>query len=291
MKLQVQSYNNGGAAYNAETEETKIISYKITHRLGSPAEAEIKISDATGTMAQKYNDDANDVYLGVGKVTIEDPDATDIFYGRIIRATADTDARTLTLYCEDWLSQLNEEQITYDMREDLDGAGLRQSVAHADPDATPEPYIDVAVNNIYSAQSDDGGSITDETIAANELTTNDMTLLPAVPAVGDAYYFGFDSKVSGFSLYISQQGDWAGTTFWTYWDGGAWAGVVNLTPVDDASRRFNVAGLVTYGWTVQGDWATTAVNGVTAYYVRCIVLATTGVTTQPKGRNAYDNQY
>ena len=68
MKLQVQSYNNGGAAYNAEAEETKIISYKITHRFTDPAEAEVVLSDPTGTMARKYNDEANDVYLGVGKV-------------------------------------------------------------------------------------------------------------------------------------------------------------------------------------------------------------------------------
>jgi len=132
MKLQVQSYNNGGAAYNAEAEETAFLSYRIVHRFNEPAEAIITIADPTGTKAQKYNVDANDVYVGPGKVTIEDPDATDVFYGRIMRAEADTVARTVTLYAEDWLSQLNEEQILYDMREDLDGSGLRESTIYPD---------------------------------------------------------------------------------------------------------------------------------------------------------------
>ena len=132
MKLQVQSYNNGGAAYNAEAEETAFLSYRIVHRFNEPAEAIITIADPTGTKAQKYNVDANDVYIGPGKVTIEDPDATDVFYGRIMRAEADTVARTVTLYAEDWLSQLNEEQILYDMREDLDGSGLRESTIYPD---------------------------------------------------------------------------------------------------------------------------------------------------------------
>ena len=135
MKLQVAPYNNGATTWT-EAEETAIISYKITHRLGSPAEAEIILSDPTGVIARKYNVDANDVFVGPGKITIEDPTATDIFFGRIMRAEANTDARTVTLYCQDWLSQLDEEQITYDMREDLDGSGLRESTLLPDYDDT-----------------------------------------------------------------------------------------------------------------------------------------------------------
>ena len=94
MKLQVAPYNNGATTWT-EAEETAIISYKITHRLGSPAEAEIILSDPTGVIARKYNVDANDVFVGPGKITIEDPTATDIFFGRIMRAEANTDARTV----------------------------------------------------------------------------------------------------------------------------------------------------------------------------------------------------
>ncbi len=76
----------------------------------------------------------NKVWIGPGKVTIEDPDSTDIFFGRIMKATANTATNTVELYCLDWLSQLDEEQITYDMREDLDGNGLRESVLRSDVD-------------------------------------------------------------------------------------------------------------------------------------------------------------
>jgi hypothetical protein len=135
MKLQVAPYNNGAGTWT-EAEETAILDYKIEHRFNQPAECTITIADPTGAKAQKYNVDANDVYVGPGKVTIEDPNGTDVFFGRIMKAEADTDRRIVTLYCQDWLSQLDEEQITYDMREDLDGAGLRESVIYPDYDAS-----------------------------------------------------------------------------------------------------------------------------------------------------------
>ena len=90
-------------------------------------------------------------YLGVGKVTIEDPTGTDLFFGRIVRVTGDYTSRTVTLECRDWLDQLDEEQITYDMREDLDSdndtglQGLRESTLHADPDNAT--IVDVAYND------------------------------------------------------------------------------------------------------------------------------------------------
>ena len=288
-------WDDAGSTHNALVTETAFLSYELITEFCRPAKATVILSDPTGTIAQKYDVDAagDSVYVGPGRAYIEDPTATPIFDGRIVRAVSDMKGHRLILECEDWLSQLDDDRIIYDMREDLDPLnaagvqGLRQSATHSDPNNTTQHLIAPVVRSLYSAQADDGGVITDETIAANESTTNDMTLLPAVPAVGDAYYFGFETPVSGFSLYISQQGDWAGTALWTYWDGGAWVGVDSMLPLDDASRRFNVAGLVTYSWNVQGDWATTAVNGVTAYYVRCIVLSTTGVTTQPKGRDAW----
>lgn len=134
MKLMVSSYNNGALDWNAEAEETAFIDYKITHRFNEPAECTITISDPTGAKARTYNVDANDVYEGPGKVTVEDPTGTDVFYGRILKAEGDTTSRTLTLYCQDWLSQLDEEQIIYDMREILGGGSLRESIICPDYD-------------------------------------------------------------------------------------------------------------------------------------------------------------
>lgn len=290
MKLMVASYNNGTPGWNGEAEETKLRSYTIDHKFNAPAECIIKLADVDGSLMRKYNTDANDVYLGVGKITLEDPNNTDIFYGRIIRAVGDSTNRTLTLECRDWLDQLDEELITYDMREKLGTSDMRQSMGRSDPDGTLfAATVDVASKSIYSAQADDGGVFTDETIAANNITDDDMTLLPALPVANDAYYFGFETKQSGFSLYISQQGDWVGTVVWTYWDGGAWAGLSGGP--SGADSTFESAGQVDYSWTVPGDWATTAVNGVTAYYVRCEVNSFTGITTQPLGRNAWEAYY
>ena len=78
------------------------------------------------------------VYLGPGRIQIEDPTGTPIFDGRIARAEYDTEKHRLLLIAYDWLDQLDEEPIDYDMREDLDPLdtqglqGLRESVAHAD---------------------------------------------------------------------------------------------------------------------------------------------------------------
>jgi hypothetical protein len=147
MRLYTQSYNNGGSAYNAAAEETAITDYRIDHAFNRPAECWVTLKDDTGTIAAKYNDDANDVYIGAGKMTLESSIGTYIFKGRIISATADTERRTVVLYCQDWLSQLDDEQITYDMREDLDGSGLRMSFIYPDYDDTDGEGIGPANHN------------------------------------------------------------------------------------------------------------------------------------------------
>ena len=93
----------------------------------------------------------NRIWIGPGKITIEDPDGTDMFFGRIMKVTGDYISKTVILECVDWLSQLDEKQITYDMREDLDSdddtgqQGLRESGLHADADNAT--IIDVAYND------------------------------------------------------------------------------------------------------------------------------------------------
>jgi len=278
MKLMVQSYNNGGSAYNSEAEETALRSYSIRHRLNEPAEAIIVLGDPSGTIAQKYNVDANDVYIGPGKATIEDPDGTDVFYGRIVRAESNFPAHTVTLYCEDWLSQLDEERITYDMREKLSG-NIRQSEGHTDPDGI---YVDVAYTQagVAAAVADDGGAQTDETTEANDATINDMTLLPAVPAVNDAYYFGFAVPVSSLTIDISTGGDGTWTLTWEYYN-GAWTA---LSGVSDGTNGFTLQDEATVSWTKPTDWTTVVVDSKTYYWIRARVSAYTAVIAAPKGK-------
>lgn len=160
MKLQVAPYNNTAGTW-AEAEDTKLRTYNITHRLNRPAEATIVLADVDGSLLRKYNADDDDVYIGVGKVTLEDPDGTDIFYGRIKRALGNFKERTLTLECKDWLDQLDDEHITYDMREKLGTTDMRQSKIRADPDGQALAVEDAGggVYYIYDDgdYDDDGG--------------------------------------------------------------------------------------------------------------------------------------
>jgi len=127
--------------------------------------------------------------------------------------------------------------------------------------------------------------LTDETAAAQNTTANDMTLLPAVPAVNDAYYFGHAKKFDVMKLNIGTQGVGVWTIVWEYWNGTTWAALVGLT---DGTTGFTAAvGNREVSHTPQGDWATTAVATITLYWIRARVSAYTSVTTQPKGTQSW----
>jgi len=289
MLLKTADWDDSGTALNALVTETAFLSYRLIQEFNRPARCTITLGDPDGTLAQKYDVDAagDSIYIGPGRAVVEDPTATPIFDGRIVRAVSDMNAHRLILECEDWLSQLDDDRITYDMREKLSG-NIRQSVIYPDYGNTDGFGIRPASKIIYSAQANDGGAFTDETIAANDIITNDMTLMPAIPVVNDAYYFGFESKVGTMTMYLSTQGNWVGTIDWSYWDGGAWAALPKIDGLNDRWEFRSAAGELVYVWTIPGDWATVAVNGVTAYYIRARVQTFTGITTQPKGAYAYD---
>ena len=284
MKLMVQSYNNGGSAYNDEAEETAFRSYSITHRLNRPAEAVITLGDPAGTIAQKYNVDANDVYVGPGKVTIEDPNETDVFFGRIIRAEADTSSRTVTLYARDFLDQLDEELVTIDMREDLDeGAGvLRQSTIRPYYDAGVADFCQPAQDDLVYGVADDGGVQTDESTETQDANANDMTLLPAVPAVNDAYYFGAYVPFNTISINTGTGGVHTLTITWEYYN-GSWTA---LSDVSDGTQEFTIEGAQDVTFTMPTDWAETGVQGYHCYWIRARVSAYTAIVTQPLGTQA-----
>ena len=103
------------------------------------SEFTLKVAIPIGTQAWY-----NKVWIGPGRLKIENPASTPIFDCRILKATHNSATNTLTLFCRDWLSQLMDDRINYDMREDIDGSGLRESVAHSDPDGA---FVDVAEND------------------------------------------------------------------------------------------------------------------------------------------------
>jgi len=132
--------------------------------------------------------------------------------------------------------------------------------------------------------ADDGGVQTDETVAAQNATANDMTLLPAVPVAGDAYYFGHAKVFDVMKLNIGTAGAGTWTITWEYWN-GAW---VALADVTDGTTGFTAAaGNREVTFTRPGDWATCAVATITLYWIRARVSAYTDITTQPKGTQSW----
>jgi len=156
--------------------------------------------------------------------------------------------------------------------------------------AIPAPSIGVPATATYSpaaldgAIADDGGVQTDETAAANNPTANDMTLLPAVPAVNDAYYFGLSTLWDWLSLNIGQAGAGTWTIVWEYWNGSTWA---TLPGAYDTSNGFRNGGYQSLTFSRPGDWATSSILLMNLFWVRARVSAYTSVTTQPLGTQAW----
>lgn len=137
---------------------------------------------------------------------------------------------------------------------------------------------------VGAAIADDGGVMTAETTAANNATTNDVTLLPATPVVGDAYYIGSASKFSAARINVSTAGVGTWTVTWEYWNGTAWAAPSGLV---DGTTGFTTVGENDVSFTVPLDWEITTVNSTRLYWVRARVSAFTAVTTAPKGAQSW----
>lgn len=134
----------------------------------------------------------------------------------------------------------------------------------------------------YKAIADDGGVKTDETTAAGNATANDMTLLPAVPAVNDAYYWGAILPFDSASVVVGTSGAGTWTITWEYWNGSAWA---SLSGVSDGTTGLKITGRCDF--TRPSNWAQTAVATFQAYWIRARVSAYTSITTQPKGNQSW----
>ncbi len=137
---------------------------------------------------------------------------------------------------------------------------------------------------IAGAVADDGGVETDETAAARDATANDMTLLPAAPAVGDAYMIGSTVKANRFWLNIGTAGAGNWTLVMKYWNGAAWANCVDEV---ETSAQFMSSGLKYWQHTPQGDWALSVIQGMNLYWVRIELTNFVNLVTQPLGTQAW----
>ncbi len=137
---------------------------------------------------------------------------------------------------------------------------------------------------IDGAVADDGGVETNETAAAQSAAVNDMTLLPAIPAVGDAYMLGSRYPADTFWVTLGTQGNGNWTLVMKYWN-GAWVSVVG--EVTDSAQWMAAAGLRYWRHTPQIDWVTHVVQGMDLYWVRIEVTNYVNVVTQPKGTQSW----
>lgn len=129
--------------------------------------------------------------------------------------------------------------------------------------------------------------------SANLVGTVPYNLLSVVPAAGDIVYLGIATTApdSGpfSSLVFDLEDAHADITgiVWEYWDGGAWS---TLTiEKDNTENWFHVSlgrlSINSIVWGQPSDWATTAVNLVSGYWVRARVISVGGAPTPPRQQN------
>lgn len=137
---------------------------------------------------------------------------------------------------------------------------------------------------VDGAIADDGGVQTDETTEANSAAPNDMTLLPGVPQVDDAYYFGLGDPWDWLCINIGQAGAGSWTIVWEYYNGATW---VTLPNVYDTSNGFRSSGKQSVAFQRPDDWGTQSILLLDLYWIRGRVSAYSSITTQPLGTQAW----
>ncbi|MHA2263563.1 MAG: hypothetical protein ACXAEN_14300 [Candidatus Thorarchaeota archaeon] len=188
--------------------------------------------------------------------------------------------------------------VTFDGRNlgNVDASGVRETQTDIDSVFIVNKHNIANLSDVYI---DDGGAF-----SANLLDAAlPYALFPAVPVVGDALYLGCDTTLTNsgpfnnlvFDISVVESGNW--DIAWQYWDGGAWASLINTWGQDNTANDgiidvdpFTTLGVRSVSWLPPTDWATTTVNGVTGYWVRCYVYnAGAGPHTIPtqQNRNPY----
>lgn len=115
-----------------------------------------------------------------------------------------------------------------------------------------------------------------------------FAFLPAAPDINDLVYFGIQTSVGDSGPFdnlvfdITTAASIAAST-WEYYNGGAWD---TLTVRDNtaAPDAFEKLGVHSVHWIPPTDWAATAINGVTAFWVRMNVSGA-GAGTPPSQGN------
>lgn len=133
----------------------------------------------------------------------------------------------------------------------------------------------------------DGSSYNDRTTEASDYTADDVELPPQSTG-SEILYIGSPDKFNLLRIAISTPGDHDYTINFEYWDGSAWTSLtVSYEPMDINNFKETKAEVFNISFTEPGDWATTDVDGTTAYWIRITSTGGTTITTAPKARELW----
>jgi hypothetical protein len=139
-------------------------------------------------------------------------------------------------------------------------------------------YLSKLAADCTMVQTDDGGTLVNDTIDANDAGADDVQPFPATQAENDAFYIGYEYRFNQLTVTIGTAGtDLAWDEQWEYYTGSAWAAV----PGGSAtllSVWTDTAGAISLSYTMPTDWARTVVGGVNLFWLRCRLNST--ITTQ-----------
>jgi len=115
---------------------------------------------------------------------------------------------------------------------------------------------------------------------------NTSLFTPPAPLAGDAVYFGIDTSLGNSGPFSSLVFNFitnatTSSFTWEYWNGAAWAALtLQSDNTDPGTGTLRSSGSI--HWIPPSAWATTAVNGVTGYWVRarCTVGGDSPIETE-----------
>lgn len=137
--------------------------------------------------------------------------------------------------------------------------------------------------------------------STNLYDSSDFKLFPFLPPIipnsGDIIYFGQRSSLSDQGPFASLVFDinnpnaFDATSAWEYWN-GAWVALntSDTTQLNPGASQYALAnqGVGAVFFERPSDWATTAINGVTAWWVRCRLTGAAAATSYQVNREVYN---
>lgn len=127
------------------------------------------------------------------------------------------------------------------------------------------------------------------TYSSNLAAETAYNIFPNSTAANDAIYFGSRTSINGsgpfsnliFDIVTAAVGS-IGVT-WEYWDGNSWESI-------GFNDIFSIAGIKVFSFEQPADWATNAINSITAYWLRCRITGATLSTIPAQGNRRIYSQ-